>query len=92
MESAARLATASQRALPVGNVPQTRSPLIRLAKGSFYTLSDFRGQPVWINFWGSWCPPCRAEMPDMQAALAQVQPQGMVCGLLPTQASDMSAP
>jgi peroxiredoxin len=46
--------------------------------GQIHTLSDYRGQPVWINFWGSWCPPCRAEMPDMQAAYAQVQSQGVI--------------
>jgi peroxiredoxin len=48
------------------------------ALGQLHSLSDYRGQPVWINFWGSWCPPCRAEMPDMQAAFAQVQPQGVI--------------
>lgn len=41
-------------------------------------LSDFRGQPVWLNFWGSWCPPCRAEMPEIQAAYEQLEPQGFV--------------
>lgn len=42
-------------------------------------LSDFRGQPVWLNFWGSWCPPCRAEMPDIQAAYAEeLGPRGLV--------------
>ncbi len=41
-------------------------------------LSDFRGQPVWVNFWGSWCPPCRAEMPDLERAYQKLAPQGVV--------------
>ncbi len=45
--------------------------------GQVVHLSDFRGQPVWLNFWGSWCPPCRAEMPDIQAAYQELQPQGL---------------
>ncbi len=41
-------------------------------------LSDYRGQPVWLNFWGSWCPPCRAEFPDLQAAYVEyMQPNGV---------------
>lgn len=49
-----------------------------LSDGSVVRLSDFRGQPVWLNFWGSWCPPCRSEMPDMQAAYEQLAPRGLV--------------
>lgn len=34
--------------------------------GQTVRLSDYRGQRVFVNFWATWCPPCRAEMPDMQ--------------------------
>ncbi len=45
--------------------------------GNVVRLSQFRGEPVWLMFWGSWCPPCRAEFPDIQAAYAQLEPQGL---------------
>src|SRR6476469_3490544 len=46
--------------------------------GNKVSLSDFKGQPVWLTFWGSWCPPCRAEMPDMVEAYKELQPKGVV--------------
>lgn len=34
--------------------------------GHKYRLSDFRGRIVFLNFWASWCPPCRAEAPSIE--------------------------
>ena len=36
--------------------------------GNRHRLSDYRGRPVIINFWATWCPPCREEIPSMNRA------------------------
>src|SRR5690606_35153974 len=42
--------------------------LVEPGTGDHVSLSDFRGQPVVLNFWATWCVPCRTEMPDLQDA------------------------
>jgi len=39
---------------------------LQTVNGETMQLSDLRGEKVLLNFWATWCPPCRAEMPDMQ--------------------------
>jgi thiol-disulfide isomerase/thioredoxin len=52
----------------------------RLDDGSPVRLSSFRGQPVFLNFWASWCEPCRQEMPEI-AALMRDHPDLVVIGI-----------
>jgi thiol-disulfide isomerase/thioredoxin len=46
--------------------------------GKPYKLSDLRGKIVLVNFWATWCPPCRREMPDLDKLNARFAPQGLV--------------
>lgn len=60
--------------------------------GKPYTLSSLRGKIVVVNFWATWCPPCRKEMPDLDALYKQYQSQGLVILSISDEEMDKVAP
>jgi peroxiredoxin len=46
--------------------------------GKLHRLSDYRGKTVIINFWTTWCPPCREEIPSMNRAWQQLRQEDVV--------------
>jgi cytochrome c biogenesis protein CcmG/thiol:disulfide interchange protein DsbE len=56
--------------------------------GDPVTLSSLRGQVVLVNFWATWCPPCRAEMPAIQQMYDKYRDQGFTVLAIDVQESD----
>lgn len=46
--------------------------------GKEVSLSDYKGKKVFLNFWASWCPPCKAEMPEMQKLYEETKDSDLV--------------
>lgn len=42
-----------------------------------HTLADYKGKPVIVNFWATWCPPCREEIPSMNRAWRKIKDEGI---------------
>ena len=62
--------------------------LLETPQGGTLRLSDLQGQPVLLNFWATWCPPCREEMPELVAAYERYQAQGLVIVAVNLQEAD----
>lgn len=60
-----------------------------MADGSTVRLSDLRGKKVLINFWATWCEPCRAEMPDLEQAAASNRADLVVIGVNKGEQADL---
>ncbi len=63
---------------PLPDKPQAPDFILTDLDGNQHRLSDYLGQVVIINFWATWCPPCRAEMPSMQRAWEQLEQEKIV--------------
>ncbi|NOX62302.1 MAG: TlpA family protein disulfide reductase [Chloroflexi bacterium] len=75
------LAACSPVAVPLPSLDGTEpAPDIVLPtpEGDLLALSDFRGQAVFINFWGTYCPPCVKEMPILQALYEEYADRGLM--------------
>lgn len=51
---------------------------LQLIDGKDFHFSDYKGKPVLINFFASWCLPCREEMPVLEQIVQEYQPKGVV--------------
>ncbi len=69
--------TAARPAIPLAGHPAPDFTL-QTPDGETVILSDLRGQAVVLNFWASWCGPCRAEMPELEQAYQDNKEGGLV--------------
>ncbi len=69
---------ASLPSLSFGQTGQKAPPLaLKDLQGRNLRLSNYKGKVVLINFWATWCPPCRAEMPDLIKMQREYRSRGL---------------
>jgi thiol-disulfide isomerase/thioredoxin len=83
-------APSSRPAAPVIGYPAPDFALMTLA-GEEFRLSAQRDMPVVLNFWATWCPPCRAELPELKVASEQYAGQVAIVGVNQAEATSAVA-
>jgi len=61
---------------------------LRDLRGAEWSVKQLRGKVVMVNFWATWCPPCRKEMPDLEALHQRFGPRGLVILAISDEAVD----
>ena len=74
---AAVRAADDQSLTPISGQPNAPDFDLKDPQGRPQRLADYRGKPVILNFWATWCPPCREEMPSMQRAYEVLAAEGI---------------
>ena len=63
--------------IAVGQTSHAPVLVLKDLSGRALRLSDYKGKVVVLNFWATWCPPCRAEMPDLIRMQREYRSQGL---------------
>jgi|SRR5687767_2923601 len=72
--------------LSVGAQSSKQAPILVLKdiRGRQFSLSNYKGQVVLLNFWATWCPPCRTEIPELVKIQRQYHLKGFGLSASPT--------
>jgi len=79
----AQVSTDAARLLQVARIQVLNQPMVprdftlQLLSGASASLSSYKGKVVILNFWATWCPPCRAEMPSMENLYQRFKDNGL---------------
>jgi len=82
-QAGAQVSSEAERALRSANIQvlaeriDPREFTLPLLTGGNVSLSSYRGKVVILNFWATWCPPCRTEMPSMETLYQRFSAQGL---------------
>lgn len=69
-------ATSAEEASTEKPLPKAIDFTLKDQYGNEHSLSDYKGKTIFLNFWATWCPPCKAEMPDIQRIYESYDQEG----------------